>query len=268
MLTGASWLGERHVERVWFCQVNNTKQHAISPKTVGILAGLGPLAGAFFYQRLIHLTPATSDQQHLKVLLVSDPGIPSRVNHLLGCGPSPAPVLQSLARQLQDWGADILVIPSATTHAYFQEISSVVTIPVINLLAEVGATLSRLAYRRVAFVATSATAQLRLFDPYLPQGVEAVYPDGATQRDVQQLVDAVKGGAPLEMLQSQLASIALKPWAAGASCLVLGCTELPLIAPEAALPIPLLSVTDVLVQALLLQRAEPDLLPHAGERRC
>jgi aspartate racemase len=220
-------------------------------KTLGILAGLGPLAGAFFYKRLINLTPAASDQQHLKVILVSDPGVPSRTDHLLGCGPSPAPVLQSLACQLQEWGADVLAIPSVTTHAYFREISEAVTIPIINLLAEVGATLGRLDYHRAAFIATSATAQARLFDSYLPRGIETLYPDAATQHGIQELIDGVKGGCSLLSLRSQLASIACRPWASGASCLVLGCTELPLISPDEDLPIPLVSSTDVLAQAIL-----------------
>lgn len=82
------------------------------------MGGFGPLAGAHFYRRLIELTDAHSDEQHLPLLLLSDPAVPSRLQHLAGEGPSPLPKLLEMARRLVAAGADLIAIPSATVHAY------------------------------------------------------------------------------------------------------------------------------------------------------
>ncbi|HEU5377680.1 MAG TPA: amino acid racemase [Ktedonobacteraceae bacterium] len=229
----------------------NRMKSAQETKTVGILAGVGPLAGAFFYKRLIELTPAESDQQHLKVILISDPGILSRVDHLLERGLSPAPALQHVARQLQALGADFIAIPSATTHAYWKEISKVVRIPVINLLAEVGQTLHRSGHKHIIFLATQATAQKRLFDPYLAPDAIPIYPEEPVQKQVQYLIDAVKSGASPGDLHARLSAVTEQCWAAKADCVVLACTELPIIFPDRAENETVISITDVLAKAVI-----------------
>ena len=40
---------------------------------LGVLGGMGPLAGATFAARLVQLTPVTADQAHIPVLLRNDP---------------------------------------------------------------------------------------------------------------------------------------------------------------------------------------------------
>ncbi|QSO51441.1 aspartate/glutamate racemase family protein [Alicyclobacillus curvatus] len=106
-------------------------------QTVGILGGLGPLAGAHFYRRLVELTPAESDEDHIPVILVSHPDVPSRIHHLSGTGPSPVPKLTELCRQLEQLGARIIAVPSTTTSIYQAELSLEVNVPIISLIDEV-----------------------------------------------------------------------------------------------------------------------------------
>ncbi|MBF6842317.1 aspartate racemase, partial [Acinetobacter baumannii] len=40
---------------------------------VGILGGMGPAATAAFYSQLVTSTPATRDQDHLRVVMWADP---------------------------------------------------------------------------------------------------------------------------------------------------------------------------------------------------
>ena len=59
-------------------------------RILGVLGGMGPLAGATFMQRLTLLTPADRDQDHIPSILWSDPRVPDRTAALdathLGCG--------------------------------------------------------------------------------------------------------------------------------------------------------------------------------------
>ena len=47
-------------------------------RILGVLGGMGPLAGATFMQRLTLLTPADRDQDHIPSILWSDPRVPDR----------------------------------------------------------------------------------------------------------------------------------------------------------------------------------------------
>ena len=49
-----------------------------NPLTVGVLGGLGPEATLDFYAKVIALTPATRDQEHLHVIIDSCPQVPNR----------------------------------------------------------------------------------------------------------------------------------------------------------------------------------------------
>src|SRR5438105_613298 len=54
---------------------------------------MGPLATADFYTKLVRLTPARTDQDHLRVLIDSNPKIPDRTAALRGEGPDPTEAL-------------------------------------------------------------------------------------------------------------------------------------------------------------------------------
>lgn len=218
--------------------------------TVGILGGLGPLAGAEFYRRLVACTPARDDAEHLGIVLVSNPNIPSRIDHLFGCGPSPLPTLITLVETLEGMGASVIAIPSSTTHAYHSEMQRAVSVPVVHLLDEVAAAVTVMGSRAPAMLATTATVQLGLYAPHFDPDVTPLYPDARSQHDVQQVVESMKAGEDPDDLAAVLVEIASRPWASSADSVVLACTELCLLSLHEA-HLPILSATDVLVRAVL-----------------
>ena len=62
-------------------------------RILGVLGGMGPLAGATFMQRLTLLTPADRDQDHIPSILWSDPRVPDRTAARLSGGEDPLPWL-------------------------------------------------------------------------------------------------------------------------------------------------------------------------------
>jgi aspartate racemase len=219
---------------------------------LGIIGGVGPLAAAHFYRRLIQLTPADDDVAHLPVVLASEQ-VPSRIAHLQGHGPSPVPALLRAARTLVAAGADTLVIPSATTHAYRDEVVAAVDVPVLDLYEELGRRLRESGQRRPVLLATSPTAALRLYEAKLAPGAQAAYPSASAQHEVDALIAGVKSGAPAPALVARLRRLIVDgPWPDDADCVVLACTELPVIGlVDSPLSIPLIDVTDVLAAAVL-----------------
>ena len=54
-----------------------------SPKTLGILGGLGPMSSVYFYEMITKHTYAECDQDHLNILLSSRADIPDRTAYIL-----------------------------------------------------------------------------------------------------------------------------------------------------------------------------------------
>ncbi|MEV5281501.1 aspartate/glutamate racemase family protein [Streptomyces sp. NPDC052811] len=92
------------------------------PPTLGVLGGMGPLATADFYRKLVERTPARADQGHLPVLIWAYPHVPDRSAALLGEGPSPVPALVE-DRWSQCVGAACVAIPCNTAHAYADQLT-------------------------------------------------------------------------------------------------------------------------------------------------
>ena len=93
-------------------------------RTLGILGGMGPMAGAYFYERVIANTDSEGDSGHLPVILLSDPRIPDRSTHLTLGGADPLPFLLSAIETLQALRAEVIAIPCNTAHAYLPRMPS------------------------------------------------------------------------------------------------------------------------------------------------
>ncbi|MGD9264437.1 MAG: aspartate/glutamate racemase family protein, partial [Lysobacterales bacterium] len=71
-------------------------------KTVGILGGMGPAATVDLMRRVIDLTPATDDKDHIRMLVDNNPQVPSRIRAILeGSGEDPGAVLANMAANLE-----------------------------------------------------------------------------------------------------------------------------------------------------------------------
>lgn len=221
-------------------------------KTIGIIGGVGPLATADFFQRLLMAYPAKTDQEYPHILVDCNSRIPDRTKALLDNGPSPAPELIQTAKNLIQSGAEILCLPCNTGHTWLKEIQSASSIPVINMVEEVVNTLSM--YKKVGLLATDGTRAAKLYDELLAKKeIELVLPQTSDQKIV---MEAIYGKKGIKAGYTQEAETLLQPViknlvANGAQAIILGCTELPLAITTA--DVPLVDSTEVLIQAVIEQ---------------
>ena len=68
---------------------------------LGVLGGMGPLAGGTFVTRLVALTPAGCDQEHIPLVLCNDPRVPDRSSARLGQGEDPLAAMMVGIRRLE-----------------------------------------------------------------------------------------------------------------------------------------------------------------------
>ena len=230
-------------------------------RAVGVLGGMGPEATADFFAKLVAATPVEREADHLHVLIDSDPTVPDRTAAITGTGPSPAPRLAAMARGLVAAGAELLVMPCNTAHAFEAEIRAAVPgVPFLSLIDATADAVGAHAVgaegaspRTVGLLSTAGTLHASIYhDAFARRGVDVLAPDTEDQRTVTASIDAVKRGRATSAVREALRAVAERLVRAGAQVVVTACTELPLLLRDGDLEVdgervPVISSTDALV---------------------
>ncbi len=197
---------------------------------LGILGGMGPLATADFYAKLIAQTPAARDQDHVPVVIYAVPQVPDRTAALLRGGATPVPALLAGLRTLVAAGAQAIAMPCNTAHAWFDELAAQSPVPLLHIADAAADAATLIAGRgaRLGLVATDGTLARDFYARRLAaRGFECATPTAAEMRDrVSPGIDRVKAGAVEEggrLLEQAVGALLGR----GAGAVVLGCTEVP-----------------------------------------
>ena len=209
---------------------------AAAPGRLGVLGGMGPLAGAAFAMRVVQLTPARRDQEHIPVVLHNDPSVPDRSSAYMAGGPSPLPAMLRGIDTLIAAGADCIATPCNTAHLWFDDMQAASSKPMLHIVDAVIEDLQRRGVRGgpIGILGTPATIALGLYQKGLRKaGFEVVEP---SEEEVAQFcvpaIAAVKANRPEDGF-APCADGIRRLAARGAQAVVLGCTELPLAIPPA-----------------------------------
>ncbi|MBE9940311.1 cysteate racemase [Cellulosimicrobium cellulans] len=202
---------------------------------VGVLGGVGPLATAYFLQLLVALTEAERDQDHVDAVVLNHATIPDRTDFILGRSDAdPGPVLARDAERLERFGADFLVMPCNTAHYFTQQVLDAISVPFVSIIdTTVDAARARVdGLRAVGLLATAGTAASGVYqDAFARHGVQALVPDDADQALVSQIIyEQVKAGRPVDI--ETFRAVAGRLVERGAQVIVLGCTELSVVAVD------------------------------------
>ncbi len=213
----------------------------MSGRVVGVLGGMGPAATWDFCQRLLAATPAARDQDHLRVLVDSDPSIPDRNAALAGTGPSPGPRLAEMARGLERAGAELLCMPCNAAHAFAGAVREATVVPFVDMVeATVEATASGApGASRVALLATTATLDAGLYErAFAARGVTVLAWPEDDRAEMMAAIYAVKAGDGSPARRATMRALAERAAGRGADALVAACTEVPLLLDEDEAPVP------------------------------
>lgn len=204
-------------------------------QVLGVLGGMGPMAGAIFACRVVALTPAERDQDHIPLVLCNDPRVPDRSSARLGHGADPLPAMVRGVRLLERAGATVIAIPCNTAHLWYDQLAAATKLPMLHIVASVCDDLERLGAGggRVGLMGTAATLQLDLYgEPLRRRGFQVLPTEPEEVRLCAEAIEAVKAN-DCERGFSPAASCIARLVARGAQAVVLGCTELPLAVPHA-----------------------------------
>lgn len=231
-------------------------------KTIGILGGMGPEATLALYKLIIDKTPAKKDQDHLHVIIDSNPAIPDRTLNIVYGQESPLPLLTQGAQLLEKAGADMILIPCNTAHYFIPEISKTINIPILHMLEITCRHIAKQVEKLpeyagalkipVGVLATTGTIKTALYQRYLErENLEAIIP---TEQEQESLVmeaiygrKGVKAGyheEPAKLLKQAANSLIDR----GAKFVIAGCTEVPLVLTEKMIAVPLINSMEIVAQ--------------------
>lgn len=228
-------------------------------QTVGVIGGLGPKATLDFYSKLINLTAAETDQEHLHVIINSNAKVPNRQNALTGKGPSCAPELIQSARALESAGADFLVMVCNTAHVYENHIRSAINIPFISIIRESVnhclKTVNNL--KKVGLLGATGCLDSNLYQDHFDQaGIDCLTLNQTDQERFMELVYRIKSNNFDFSVGIEMEQFAQSLIDQGAEVILAACTEIPLVLQDDGVNAPLVNSTDVLVESTI-QYARP-----------
>jgi aspartate racemase len=201
-----------------------------------VLGGIGPLATVHFLERVVRLTDADRDQDHVDLVVFQHATVPDRTAFLLGrSGENPGEVLAQDARRLADLGVSAVVLPCNTADAFRDRLVAAVPVPVVSIVER---TVTEAVTGRgsrpaaVGVLATEGTVAADVYGAELAaRDVAQVLPSDADQRTVTEIIyGQVKRGVPSD--GTALRAVVDRLREAGADRVVLGCTELSVAARE------------------------------------
>ena len=236
---------------------------ATMKKVVGILGGMGPESTAVLLQKITRWTPAAVEQDHLRVIIDSNPEIPNRTDALLFGNLEPVvKALCETARNLERAGAEVIGIPCNTAHAFLTEVRASVEVPVVDMIGET-AKQARQGFGKqivVGILATDGTLRIRLYHEALEHHhLEAVGPIApGLQNAVMDTLDTVKLHGVSEESKAAIAAAIRDVAAQGATALIAGCTEVALILERYPPNLPWLDSLTVLAEALVREATMDD----------
>lgn len=223
--------------------------------TIGIIGGMGPAATVDLFGKIVSKTPARRDQDHIRVLVDSNPKIPDRTNALFNGGPDPVPAMLESAVALQKAGADFLVVPCNTAHVFVERFKHELQVPFLSMI-ESTAEYVRKNYpdvKKVGLLGTDGTIKAGVYkDIFAGYGMKIISPSEDTQKQcVMESIygeEGIKAGFT-EVPRVRLASAANEMVAAGAEVILMACTEIPLAMCKEDVEAPLLDPTAILAEA-------------------
>lgn len=226
-------------------------------KTIGILGGMGPEATLCLFQLIISNTVASSDQEHLPVVICNLPQIPDRTRHIVYGEDSPLPGLRKGAETLKKAGADFVIISCNTAHYYLPYLKELVDIPFIDMISVTVAHIVSHGFGKAGLLATTGTISSGLYQrKFADSGVELIVLDTSDQESL--VMEAVYGAQgvkagfrnePLRLLKEAVKMLREK----GAECIVGGCTEIPLVLDEGNAGMPFVNSMELLAREAIVK---------------
>jgi aspartate racemase len=246
---------------------------------IGIVGGMGPLAGLDLCRKIITQTIAAKDQDHLPLILYSTPQIiGDRTEYLLGTiEENPADVIVQILVKLESMGCTVAGLSCNTVHA--PQIFGVIknklsekgsSINLLNIINEVGGFIKKQypEVTNVGVLGTTGTYRTKLYDQLSDFGLRTINLSPREQVKVHAAIYHPEYGikSVADMVRKEAREILFSAADSlikhKSEAIILGCTELPFVFENNFYNgIPAIDPSQILARALIKAHSPRKLKP-------
>lgn len=199
---------------------------------VGIVGGMGSYATVGFFKRLVDAFPVRYEWERPRILIDNRCTMPSRVRAIL-YGERRDELVRQLAESVKNLvggGSTHVFLACNTSHVFLDEVRALApeaagyVVDMIALLAEDAAAKD---IKRAFLLASEGTIASGIYqDRFGAEGVEVVPAGDAIQGRLREFIEVVKQNKVDAAAKAEFAAFVC---GLGEPCIILGCTELPLL---------------------------------------
>jgi aspartate racemase len=161
-------------------------------------------------------------------------------------------VLAQAARQLEQIGAECLVLCTNTMHIVAPQISAAISIPLLHIADATAARIRAQGLERIALLGTRFTMEKDFYSGRLCEryGLDVLVPRAEERDDVHRIIyEELCRGRILDDSRRRYREIIAALCARGAQGVIYGCTEISLLVGESDAPVPVFDTTLIHAQA-------------------
>ena len=215
-------------------------------KIIGILGGMSAASTQTYYRELCDMTGARLGGLHSPELLIRSLDFAKiEALQMQGDWAAAGMILNAEAKALERGGAELLVLATNTMHKLTAEMMEGVSIPLLHIADATANAITKAGLSAPGLIATAFTMEQAFYtDRLRAAGLTPVIPGDQDRAETHHIIyDELCKGITTPESQSTYVAIAERLVAAGADCLILGCTEVGMLLNQGNVSVPVFDTT-------------------------
>lgn len=163
-------------------------------------------------------------------------------------------LLLNACESLKRSGAEGIVLCANTAHLFADKLQAAVSLPVIHIGAETAKAINKSGYKRVGLLGTRFTMEMDFYRNKLEEyGLEVLIPEAQETRDYIQYTVKEELGVGFINPETKARYMAIVETlvSRGAECIILGCTEIPMLISQKDFTIPAFDTAQIHSDAIV-----------------
>lgn len=198
---------------------------------LGIMGGMGPLATSELFRKIIETSNAHNDNEHMHIVIDNNTEILDRTSFICGEGEDPRVEMIRSAIKLEMMGADYIAIPCNTAHFFYDDIKKYTKSKILHMIDETAIYLKKTRNTKEYFLmATKGTYKSKIYNNiFHKHGLNILEPDDSDKDIIMSWIYRVKS-SDFNISIDEFEGLINKYIKDKSIPIILGCTELPLLA--------------------------------------
>lgn len=224
----------------------------IRPRVIGMLGGMSWESTAHYYRYANEMVRDRLGGLHsARLVMASVDFAEIEAMQTSGRWQEAGEVLAQLAAQLQQAGAECILICANTMHKVADQVEAAIDIPLIHLADATAQAVQAAGLSRVALLGTAFTMEQRFYlDRLEASGLQVSVPGAEDRARVHRIIfDELVRGEILGESRDFYRAVIERQVADGAQGVILGCTEIEMLISQDDSPVPVFPTAKLHVQA-------------------